>query len=128
MAKRHDSASMRHLRGKGLHPRNSCRKPTLLRATKLIVKADSAPFSRSASECTAATAQRRAVGATRPVLPLFPGDAFHVLHISTGLGQHVVQIIANADEREAFLQKLAHARCAKQKEAQDYIVLARMTR
>jgi hypothetical protein len=38
----------------------------------------------------------------------------------------MVQIVSNTDKREALLQKLTHARSAKQKQPKNHIVLARV--
>ena len=50
-------------------------------------------------------------------------DRFHILHIGAGLRQDVMQIVADADERETFLEELTDARRSKQEESQDDVVL-----
>src|SRR5215831_4116998 len=59
-----------------------------------------------------------------PVLALRLCDLFYVLHISSCLRQHVVQIVANADERESLVQKLADAGSAEQKKPKYHVILA----
>ena len=43
--------------------------------------------------------------------------------MSAGLRQHVVEIISDADEGEAFLEELPNAAGSKQEQPQDDIVL-----
>src|ERR1700691_27221 len=62
--------------------------------------------------------------ATLPGFAFFLGDIFHVGDVGSGLGEDVVEIVAHADEGEAFFQKFADARGAEQEQAQDYVVLA----
>src|ERR1022692_2637078 len=45
----------------------------------------------------------------RPGLAFVLGDGFHILHIYAGLREHVVQIVADADECEVLFQELPHA-------------------
>ena len=52
-------------------------------------------------------------GAALPGLAFFFRDAFHVFHVGAGLGQHVVQVVADADEGEALLEELADPRGAE---------------
>src|SRR5579872_1408831 len=65
--------------------------------------------------------QRRV--APLPGLAFFFGDLFHVVHVSAGLGQHVVQVVAHAYKREAFFQELSHARGAEQEDSENHIIL-----
>src|ERR1700722_5974742 len=44
-----------------------------------------------------------------PRLAFFLGDVFHVGDVGSGLGQDVVQVIADADKRESFFQEFANA-------------------
>src|SRR3954469_13785826 len=61
--------------------------------------------------------------AARPMgLALFFGDRFYRFHVLAGLRQNVVQIVAQADQREALFQELAHAAGAEQEQAQNHIV------
>ena len=48
-------------------------------------------------------------GTTRPALAFFLGDAFDVFYIGTCLGEDVVEIVANADEGETFVEEFADA-------------------
>ncbi len=41
------------------------------------------------------------------------GDAFDVLEVCAGLRENVVQIVADADKREAFAEKFAGTRGAE---------------
>src|ERR1700681_1103142 len=50
-----------------------------------------------------------------PALALCLRNPLHVFHVRSRLRQKMMQIITQADKREAFLQKLSHARRAKQK-------------
>src|SRR5689334_14662171 len=61
--------------------------------------------------------------APRPGLAFFLGDLLHVVHVSAGLRQHVVQIVAHADKREAFFQELAYAGRAKQEDPENHVIL-----
>jgi hypothetical protein len=62
--------------------------------------------------------------AARPGFALCFGDALDIVDVRTGLREDVVQVVANADEREAFVEKLSDTRGAEEKEAEDDVVLA----
>src|ERR1700722_11284145 len=64
--------------------------------------------------------QRRV--APLPGFAFFLRDLLHVVHVGAGLRQHVVQIVAHADKREAFFQELANARSAEQEDAQNHVI------
>src|SRR5262245_47744970 len=63
-------------------------------------------------------------GSARPVVLLVFADLLHVVHVSAGLREYVMQVVANADEREPLVEELAHAGGAEQKHAQNDVVLA----
>ena len=67
----------------------------------------------------------RADGRRVQGLPFFLRTGFHVLHVGTGLRQDVVQIVTDADEREAFFQEFADAGGSEQEQAQDDVVALR---
>jgi len=49
-----------------------------------------------------------------PGLAFFYGCLFHVVHVGAGLGQDVVQIVADADEGESLFEEFADARGAEE--------------
>src|ERR1700676_4313689 len=51
-------------------------------------------------------------------------DVFDVVYVGAGLGQNVVQVVANADEGETLFEKLPDARCSEQEDAENGVVLA----
>jgi len=59
-----------------------------------------------------------------PLLGFFFGGGGNVLHIRTGLRQDVMEVVAQADEGEAFVQEFAYAGGAEEEEAQDHFVFA----
>src|ERR1700728_4580618 len=65
----------------------------------------------------------------RPTLPgnlaLLLRNRFHILHIGAGLREHMVEIVAEADERESLVEEFADARGSEQEQAQDHVVLLR---
>src|SRR5215475_1779279 len=63
-------------------------------------------------------------GAASPGLGLFFGDFFKVGYVSAGLCKHVVQVIADADKGETFVEEFADASRAEQKQAEDHIIFA----
>ena len=67
--------------------------------------------------------QQRA-GAWLPSLAFVFCGGGDVLHVGAGLSQDVVQVVAEADEGEAFVEEFADARGAEQEQAQDDVVLA----
>src|ERR1700676_1202541 len=52
-------------------------------------------------------------------------NVFDVVDVSAGLGQDVMQVVADADEGKTLLEELADARCPEQEDAEDGVVLAR---
>src|SRR5579863_6933612 len=64
--------------------------------------------------------------AALPGFPFFLRNLFHVVNIRTSLREDVVQVVADADEGEAFFQELADSRGAEQEQAKDYVVLVRV--
>src|SRR5439155_14580244 len=64
--------------------------------------------------------------AARPGLALLLRNLLHVIHVGAGLGEDVVQVVADADEGESLFRKLADAGRAEEKQSQDDVVLARM--
>src|SRR5262249_26816521 len=46
---------------------------------------------------------------SRPTLSLLLCDSLHVRYVSSGLSQHVMQVISDADERKPFLQEFPDA-------------------
>src|SRR5579863_2064553 len=77
----------------------------------------------SASCIRLARLLNQSAGAAGPARALVFRDGLHVLHVGAGLRKDVVQVVAEADEGEPFLQELAHARGAEQEQAQDHAVL-----
>ena len=63
---------------------------------------------------------------TLPGFAFFLGNVLHVVHVGAGLRQDVMQIVADADERETLLQELAHARGAEEEQSEDHVVLLRV--
>src|SRR5262249_36012432 len=63
-------------------------------------------------------------GAAGPGVGFFLGDFFEVGDVCSGLREDVVEIVADADKRETFVEKFADARRAEKKEAEDDIVFA----
>src|SRR5579862_5094536 len=61
--------------------------------------------------------------APRPGLAFFLRDLFYVVNVSSGLGQHVMQIVAHADEGEPFFQELANPRSAEQEDSENHVIL-----
>src|SRR5258708_13178423 len=59
-----------------------------------------------------------------PALAFLFRDVFDVVDVGAGLGQDVVQVVADADEGEPLLEKLADARCPEQEDAENGVVLA----
>src|ERR1700674_3217227 len=59
-----------------------------------------------------------------PVLAFLFRDIFYVVDVSAGLGQDVVQVVADADEGETLFEELADARCPEQEDAENGVVLA----
>src|SRR4051794_4308666 len=59
-----------------------------------------------------------------PAFPLALRDRFELFHVRRGLCEHVVEIVANADEREAFVEKLTDSRRPEQEYAENNVVLA----
>ena len=51
------------------------------------------------------------------LLGFFFGSGGYVFHVSAGLGQDVVEVVAQADESEAFVEEFADAGGAEQEEA-----------
>lgn len=49
-------------------------------------------------------------------------EALERLHMRSSLRENVMQIVANRNEAEAFLEELAHSIGAKQKHAEDHFV------
>src|SRR5262249_32291654 len=47
-----------------------------------------------------------------------------ILHVRAGLGEDMVQVVAEANESEPLVEKLADSRSAKKEEAEDDVVLA----
>ena len=62
--------------------------------------------------------------AARPGFALSFGDAFDIINVGACLRKDVVQVVADADEGEAFIEKLSDARGAEEKEAEDDVVLS----
>jgi hypothetical protein len=59
-----------------------------------------------------------------PLLGFFFGGGGNVFHIRTGLRQDVVEVVAQADEGETFVQEFAYAGGAEEEKAQDHFVSA----
>src|ERR1700674_1323649 len=51
-------------------------------------------------------------------------NVFDVVDVGAGLGEDVLQVVADADEGETLFEKLAYARCPKQEDAENGVVLA----
>jgi hypothetical protein len=68
--------------------------------------------------------QRR--GSALPALSFFLGDGLHVVDVGAGLREDVVQVIAYADECEAFFQEFAHAGGAEQEDSEYHVIFACM--
>src|SRR5215813_8086610 len=64
--------------------------------------------------------------AASPGLGFFLGDFLQVGHVRTGLREHVMQIVADADESETLVQEFADSRGAKEEQTENYVVLARV--
>src|SRR6266850_2243439 len=62
--------------------------------------------------------------AARPGFAFSFGDSFDIVDVRAGLREHVVQVVADADKREAFIEKLTDTRCTEKKKAKDDVVLA----
>ena len=62
--------------------------------------------------------------AARPGFALCFGDAFDVINVGARLRKDVVQVVADADEAEPFVEKLSDTSGAEEKEAEDDVVLA----
>ena len=87
---------------------------------RLLVKRAASPP--AATRSTQSDLEQRC----RPALPVLAfsfGNIFHVVHVGARLGQHMVQIVADADEGKALFQELADAAGAEQEESENQIVL-----
>jgi len=56
-------------------------------------------------------------GPPLPGLAFLFGNIFHVGHVGACLGQHVVQVVADADEGESLFQEFTHASGAEEEDA-----------
>src|SRR5271154_3606065 len=63
-------------------------------------------------------------GTTSPLLPFFLSNAFDSNNVGASLREHVMQIIADADEGETFFEEFTDATGAEKKKAEDDVVLA----
>jgi hypothetical protein len=63
-------------------------------------------------------------GASLPGVALFLGNFLYVVDVGSDLGEKVVQVVAEAEEGESFVEKFADARSAEQEQAEDDVVLA----
>src|SRR5215469_6567597 len=61
-----------------------------------------------------------------PRFAFFHGHVFHVRNIRPGLRQHMMQIVADADEGKSLFEKFPDAGRAKQKQSEDDIILTRV--
>lgn len=61
--------------------------------------------------------------AALPTLAFFFGYVLHVGDVSSRLGEDMVEIVADADEGEAFFEKFADPCGAEQKQSEDDVVL-----
>ena len=65
-----------------------------------------------------------AVGRRFQLFAFFFGDIFHVVHVGAGLRQHVVQVVADADEGESLFEELSDSRRSEEKDAENDFILA----
>ncbi len=63
-------------------------------------------------------------GASLPGVALFLGNFLYVVDVGSDLGDQVMQVVAEAEEGESFVEKFADARSTEQEQAEDYVVLA----
>src|ERR1700731_2078429 len=63
-------------------------------------------------------------GTPLPGLALFFCRFFYVVHVGTGLGQKMMKVVANAEEREPLFQKLSYASSAEKKKTENDFVLS----
>src|SRR6266446_6440896 len=83
-------------------------------------KADSVPMRDilSASFMPPASSLNEGGGPARPRFAAFLlGYGFHVLNVSAGLGQNMVEVVAKTDEGKSLIEELPDARRAEQEEA-----------